>query len=307
MGVILMALAYLISAFTYLGVGLQTPELGGYQSNATSTPQYVLKGYKAAYANGGVPQKYWATDAAFVTISHAAELDYTAKIASQTFGVLITAGGLYTAAILVSGVFSRKFGMDERQGAAFKALASIVFALATILVWGFVQSDLMFLLGNENKAASYLAFLVVSAQAFMYFAGEQESIRLLDNLTNSASTGKFTVAWAVAIMGFLVGPIFTFMLLSLTIFEPLNVIGTSAFPETFRPTLGLYLTSQLIEVAVFVVSLISRIADAPTGERPVLQFIHGDAFTVLRHALLYSLAATYAFAPMQALSGVGAL
>lgn len=312
-GFVLMFFSYVASFGAYAGIGSTNAAMdGGFDANLTTAPRYVLISNKPVYdANGFEVVYHAAQDKPFVTFEVNKDLNQEVKVTSNTLGVLLFATFVYFVGIALTLVFKSVFSTDTTTNKNLFLLASVAYFLIMIVLMIMVQGDLMYILGNNDKAAAWLTTGVIIALVGMYFVNEHDNIYFKvpknDSTQQTENVVKPIYRWTIFIASILVAFYLLSMLLGVTILEPLHAIRATGIPTTYRATLGLYLVIHFMELGIFLFSTGARVAAASGNKNAVMvvDTVRNEMSVVFRHGLLFALAAVYAFAPMKDLARTG--
>jgi hypothetical protein len=295
--VALMAMAYAVSSGLYgAGVGLEGV---GVTYNSTILPYYNLYSNKASYEAAGLARPL-GTDNLYVSRAVHAPATTPVYVETRTFGLLTAVAIFYFVPFVLvwwKSDMKKKGELESNLSKLSKTLLSV----AMLLVWMFVQTDLMFILGNNDKAASWMATGIILAQVALYHAADNDdAVALIDeNKDLSIIEGLLEVKHGIVFLALFVAVYLWCMSVGVGIIMPLDYAGgTVALAEQYRSVVGFYITTQVVELFRFAVIVLGNSAASKQGTIAALgKFARNDAVAIFGHCWVFTLATIYAFHP----------
>lgn len=323
------AVGYFIMTFLYgLGIGLGLGE--DLSATTASRPKYMLKEFaKTNYTAAGLARATDSVDAVYVVRDTPAELDTEVNIYWHTLGMIVTLSIVYGIRVFFLAVDNKLY--DEIM---VYRVSSMLYSLTLVLVWNFVQPDIMYILGNNDKTAHWLVSCAIFAQVGLYYATEHNMIAAVgmntDNGKGEAGNGKeaskgkpvmsimgvsVTANGTITGLALIVGGYLFSIVVGLCILRPLS-IETRSFDkidEAYRIPIAIYLTHQFVEFFRFVSALVYPKITVTQGEngtqwlKTMFGMLVGPNFQAFLHVWVFMLVAVYAFLPSRLIYQAGKL
>lgn len=291
---------YLASCIAYGVVGTSlTP---------TANPHYRLTTHIANYT----------TDVNYNQLSFSQDT-VTSDYYITTHNLLLTIGlGLiyaigYGSLKMNASSSSKTDSSDNASPADYERVMYVLsrtFFFGSVIAWWMIQADLMYLLGNKDLTASWMATGNIVAQLGLYFVMEQTNLMYVLKKADRVRDRTMATLIVDAFAG-LVGIYLFVMVVGVGILTPIaNARATAAITEL--PThvvtvVSLYVTTQIVELARFGFILIGHNAGKDSGFDWAAKMASHEIAIIFVNLWLAVLAGVYIFTPMEAFKAQGLL
>lgn len=296
----LLVVGYLAAALAYGVLGTANGSQGGYQPDVRKSPRYTLVSNIPAYAAQGINATA-TTDVAYVSSSVYAPSNYDVYVDHHTLGGLIASFVLYLVAVMY-------VGWSKFQGDV-NVVAALTLAATQAILFCLVQSDLMYVFGNNSHVASWLAAGCIAAQSVIYFVGENEKLVAKSKQDKQVAdvVHKAVAAAAIVVGTFLVSVVVGVALIGTV--SIVNAAGTVTIPVEYMAVFSVYVTVQILEWIRFCVNVVYGVNASEKLNKMTkgnwAKIAESNVSAVIMHVLVFVLALVYAFVPGKLIGQVG--
>jgi len=251
-----LGVVFAVNWIVFLIVGKAAPEMGGY-GYETNAPYFYLKYNLAQYAYGPIMQNVanvstrvgYSFNITTVPVTNTND-NYKVTVTNVGLGLLVACTVFYWAGALFSTLSKwPEFVAGENLSGL---TPTMVLLFGQALAWAFIQSDLVYTMGEESAVTSIVVCAVAVLYAFGLFLVETE--KGIAKATNAGiEKTKFVYVFAIAVV------FYTWSALIASLYRPYAIrsytIANANTPPLLTGVLAMHTVNLSWELFVFCVTI----------------------------------------------------
>jgi hypothetical protein len=299
---IALAGVYALQMAVFAGIGSYQRHLGGYSVH-TDSPFYTTVWSLANYTYGPTTTTVGNTTTVtgsyfdMTPVAATGTNNYTVDVSLRIFLLLLLAAVVYASCALLtrSAGSSLKAFKGGEYGALHGPSTSLALLVLQVLGWSYIQSDLVFLLGEKSAEVSILAPVAVAAYALGLFFVDTEKAFSVEKAADAKSSYALKLyVYFIVIVG--TGYFFSSLIASL--YRPYTIrafvgVGGNALPQRLETVLAVHTVNIVADFVVFGINMYMN-ATGMSAKKDGAWSMH-DTLAFASHAFLLLNVSVYAW------------